>query len=567
MPRVPTLQENRIEETLLTPARVSTDSPSRLPGQRSLSRATENLARAAVGIQQEEKKKADQLAIIDADRKLSHLETQLLYDKETGAMNKKGKDAFEVPDQVEEDYRKGVAEIEETLTSDFQKMSFRGLSSKRGVFINRQVQKHVSGEAETYDRRVTESYIANERNAAMENFDNPERIQQAIDNQRGAILSHGDRQGLDSESLKNQVVDMESKTHSAVLTRILNGGADRQGAEYYKQNKKKIVGADKVRMEKMLKQSRLMGEGQRQADKIMAVSGEDSKEALSMARNIKDPKLRDETVSRVKQQLADQRAAERDLEEKSYETAFEAVETYKSMDAIPKDVLDNIPATDQRKLRNHLANLLEGRPTKTDFGVYYELEQMAGAPATRDKFLRLNLKKFTADLSQKDLQKFSALQSKLRNGDDKEANGIETKGSIINSALFAAGMEFGKSASEEENQRANQFKREVDNLVVEQEERTGKKVTNEELRQITDKLMTEVVTGSSYFFFDDKKRFFERSANDTLQVRFEDIPPAAVNQIGNDLRRANLPVTNDNIQKVYVDKLNELDRRGRGGGV
>ena len=569
MPTVPLLQDNRIKEQSIDSPRVSTDTPEGLFGggssAQAVSKAGLGLAKRIDDIRREEANKADQIAILDADQKLAQLETDLLYNSQTGAVNKKGKDAFAVPDDVSTRYKDGVSEIEKGLNGDFQKRSFQDLSVKRGLFIDRTVQKHVSTQSRAYDEEVTTSYIANERNAAMENFDNEDRIKLSVDRQRGAILSHGDRNGLSSETMDLRTADMESKTYSDIITKVLNGGADARGKEYYAKYKDKIIGDDKVRIEKILQQSVLMGDGQRSADKIMAKT-DNSTDALAAARSIQDPKLRDETVSRVKQRLAEEKVIKRDNEESNYQVAFGAIENQKSMDAIPKDVLDTLSETTKRNLKDHLAKLLSGKPAETDFDTYYNLEQMAGSPATKDKFLQLNLMSLRHRLSDVDFKKFSSMQNGVRKGETKELDGIETKTSIVSNSLAQAGVKLGKGANADDVKKSNQFRRAVDKLVVERKDATGKKVTNEDLRQITDNLMLEVITGKSFIFFDQKKRFFELAPGDTPMVRFKDIPDNERSSIESSLRRRGIPTTEENVTKIYVQKLNQFDtRRGEGG--
>lgn len=566
MPKVPTLEQNRIKEQGLS---ITKRSPraglaSFGGGQAAagVTAATRQLSNTVNKIEQEEIQKADQVALLDADQRLSAAETRMLYDPDTGAMNRRGKDSFTLQDEVVPEFDKLAGEIENELSNDYQKESFRKMIASRKKHIDKQVQMHVSRESQKYDQEITKSYVANEMNAAIESFHDPERIELAVQRQRGAIMSHADRTGLDAETTKLLVTETQSKTHSAVINKILNGGADQQAREYYKKNKDMIVGADRVNIEKALEQGALMGDSQRKADLIVSKS-DNLGDALDQARSIKDPKMRDETRRRVKQQFADRELAKREAQDKNYQDAFDIVNANGSYDAVPRSVLSNMSASQKQNLANWADKLRKGEPATTDLNTFYDLELMAGNPATRKKFLQTNLLDHRNKLSDTDFKRFAKMQADAKkSGSSKELDGIETKNSIINGALAEADIDVGRSASSSEIKQANLFRREVDKLVVERQDASGKKITNEELRQITSNLMVEVISDKG-FFFDTKKKVFELTRDDTALVRFDDVPEDEVNAIRRTLNSRNIPATDDNILKMYTEKLNQL--RGPNG--
>lgn len=564
MPQVPTLTGNQVQQNELNVGRVPTESPGRsfFGGGESVSQ----VAQASKKIQkvvEEEQNKADQIAVLEADQQLSALETDMLYNRETGAMTKKGKDSFSLPDTVLPDFEQRAGEIENSLSNDYQKASFRKMMADRSKHINSQIQRHVFKESQEYDESVTKSYIANEMNAVMESFHDPERIKLGLERQRGAILSYADRNGVDPETRKRLLEENQSKNHSAVVTKLLNGGANLQAKQYYQSNKDMITGEDRLRVEKALKEGVLISESQSKADQIMAKT-DNMSEALEMARNISDPDKRDEVVKRVKIRFADERAAKEDEERRSFQVAYDAVEENHTIDSIPKDILANLSLKSKQALEKRAAQLRNGLPVETDIATYYDLENMAGNSSTRNKFLRLNLLEYKHKLSESDFKHFAKLQGEAKSGNKKELDGIQTKGNIVKSALAAAGIEVGKNAGSDDIKRANAFQRRVDELVVEKQELTGKKVTNEELREITENLMVETIVGNSWFgLFDDKKRVFELSSEDQPVVKIDDIPPGELEAIKATLNKLNIPNTPQNQLELYTEKLNRL-RGGNG---
>jgi hypothetical protein len=74
--------------------------------------------------------------------------------------------------------------------------------------------------------------------------------------------------------------------------------------------------------------------------------------------------------------------------------------------------------------------------------------------------------------------------------------------------------------------------------------------------------MVETITDEG-FFFDTKKRVFELGAQDRPQIRFDDVPKRDVDEINAVLRNMNIPATEENVLRMYSEKLNAL-RGGNG---
>lgn len=570
MPKVPTLESPRIQEGRTNIQRLDAPGPNLNVGQGldRANRAARNLNSQAQKIEREEQSKADQIKILEADQKLSELETKLLYDPQSGAMNARGKDSFSLGETVLPSFQQSASEIEKDLNNDFQKLSFRKMMAQRTSHIDRQISRHVSAETKKHDEQVTKSYVANEMNAAIQNFHDPERIKLSLDRQKGTLMSYADRNGLDAETAKQMLSETESKTHSQIVSKLMNGGGIRHAQKYYADNKNKITGEDRISVEKALKAGVIQADSQSASDKIMAKNPSSMTEALVEARKISDPDKRDETVRRVKSRFADIRAAEAEDSRQSFEMAYNSIEANRGdIDSIPKDIWANMAGQKRETIKKIAAQMRNGLPVETDIATYYELETLAGSPSTRKSFMQMNLLEKKHLLSESDFKHFAKMQANARSGKgNKDLDGIQTKGAIVNSALAAGGVEFGKNASPEDNKTANLFRRKVDELVIQNQESTGKKITNEELRNITENLMVESITDNGYFgFFKGRKRLFELTREDTPLIQLEDIPSGEVEEIKSALRNLNMPVNDDNILRLYTEKLNTQFLRGGNG--
>jgi len=548
---VPTLGDERVKVNPTNTQRVQTQAPDF--GERSqqqLTQATGQLAQTALKVEQAEIEKANQIIDMETDTKLGELETDLLYNTESGALNKLGKDSFGTPDVVGMDWEIGVKEIEKGLSTDRQRAAFRKRVRQRKANIDKNLMRHISKESLQYDNQVTESYIANEKNTALENFFDEERVDDSVARQRQAIINHADRNGLPAEYKKQKIKLLQSETYTGVITRILDGGADLEAKAYYEKNKHLIDGKHRRGIEKQLEVGTLMGDSQRATDEIFSKTT-DFRKALDSARKIRDPKKRDEVVKRVKARISEEKMLEAESDKNNFDKAFSIVESSKSMNSIPPSILARLDLGGKQALERRVKQLNEGLPTKTDLGTYYNLELMASNPKTRDKFLRLNLNTMRDKLGDSDFKKFSKIQSEAASGKgstNKLLDGLQSKNSIIGDTLNIIGVESGKGADPDDIRKAQLFRKRVDDEVVRRQEQTGKKVNNDELRKITESLATDFVIGSKYFgLVDKRKRSFE--------IDTSDIPSELYDTYKKALSSRGLPSTDDNIMKLYQNKL------------
>ncbi len=106
MPIVPRYPVPQVETAPLPAARVSADAPAAafgVPAAPDLS----GVQRVFAQIVEEERQKADQLAVLDADNQLAQLGTDL----ETRALSRRGKEAFGALGETADEWQRRTAEI------------------------------------------------------------------------------------------------------------------------------------------------------------------------------------------------------------------------------------------------------------------------------------------------------------------------------------------------------------------------------------------------------------------------------------------------------------------------
>lgn len=543
MPTVPRL-EQRVGLANVPNLNVNTDAPAAAFGS-----GQKAVFDAAIGIAEKAKKDADQLAIMEADRKLSEAETNLLYDQQNGIFNKKGADAFGLPEFVNTEYSKQAKAIEDSLATNEQKAAFRERASGRYQDVNRQVMRHVGEEVKRYDDDKTQAYITTETNAAIKAYHDPEIVARSIMNQKTAIAAYGDRHGLPAELIKQKIEAAESSVHKNVIGRMLTNGDDISAQNYLNNNRDFITGADIEQVEKEVEGGSIRGESQRIANSLIS-KGVGMSQAIAevKAMDIKNPKLYDAAIDRVKMEYSIKDAAKRYDTEQTQISLMNQIDKGMSFDQVMNNpAWSKFDDNSRKSLISYAKQKAEGKPIQTDWQSYYDLRTLAENPKTREKFLETNILEYRNSLSDSEFKEMVKLQTGLRKGDSKagaQLDGYRTDSQVVNDALAGAGIK--------DKEKSAKFRAAVDSEVRLFQEKTGKKITNPELQSITDNMLTKVITKKG-MLWDSKSMKFE--AEDIVDVEISDIPKSERAKIEDTLKRRGISVNNDAIVELYVKKL------------
>jgi hypothetical protein len=175
---------------------------------------------------------------------------------------------------------------------------------------------------------------------------------------------------------------------------------------------------------------------------------------------------------------------------------------------------------------------------------------MAGNPETRDIFLRTNILEYASKLDNAKRDELMRYQRDLQVGSEKtlqKLDGIQTKSKIVDEALENIKIDPNpKGKTSETSIRGNEFRKKVDEEVAAYQRTTGKEITNEELRKITNRLSTQVVLKPG-ILWDTKKSAFESNKGD--------IPLQDREEIERVIKSRGLPVTDDAVVKMYQKKV------------
>jgi hypothetical protein len=484
---MPTVPRRRVETAALPGVRVSPNAPAQAFESGSTLAALARPVGIAAEIVEEERQKADQIAVLDADNQLSELGTSLHGD----ALKMRGKEAMGARQHVREGWETSVSKIASGLTSERQKVAFQARAQSRWQSLNAAVERHTAQEAERYDTETTTAALQNRMNDAVTNYRDPARVTQAVAEQTAILKDFAKRNGLAPEVVAEKVGTAVSKTHTAVIDRILTAGDDRAASAYYAANKAAIQGDDQARIDKALEVGSTLGESQRRADQIMATRGVTRTQAFEAARQIDDPKLRQATEQRLDVEFSRRDRAERD----AYETLQEQAYRYVASGAMPPaSIFGHLKASDQVSIRSALRSAARGVDVETDWATYYDLKRQLADPKNRDTVDVLGK---AGKLGQAELKELLREKADVKAGKASPTlRGFLTDDEMVSQAV--ATLKWKK-----EDPRYITLLRAVDDAIVEAKEASGKTVLPRDATQgIIDRLVLQHVYVNRPFGFD-----------------------------------------------------------------
>lgn len=543
-----------------------------LPNARATVRATPEAFGAGVGdvgekffqnMVQQEAEKADEIAVMSARRRLTEYQNKKLYDPKDGALNRRGRDSFGLPEETLPDFDNKISEIEGEL-SDRQRRVFRRIAEQSRAQLDETVQRHVFQERQKYDTEETNSFVATERESAVFNFRDPGRIESGIQNQISAINEYARRNGKGADWVKDQVEDAKSKTYLAVIKRALAEGDDRYASALYEEIKADIKSDEQVEAAKLVGDGKYVGASQRTADQIIGEHKIDRAGAQEAIKKIEDPKLRDMVQQRVDQHYTRQKMIEAETREEAFEYATRLAD---SGQPIPATIRNALSMQQLTALDQYLRRKAKGEDVDTDWSVYYKLQR--DAFTDMNAFAKLDLMQYRPKLGDVEFKEIVGLQRAIRKGDAAEQeklNGYRTAHQIVDDSLEAVGINPRAKDGTDDAKQVAQFRRLVDEQVLLFQTQNGRKANSVEVQAIVDNLLVKgKVPGTGVFgWFMKEKRVYQLdpTKQENLVVKVDEIPLVERRKIEAALARQGKktsdPDYNDEMVRLYNLKARSL---------
>lgn len=563
MPTVPTYGMPKVDRAALPGFRVSTGAPSEA-FQPAPPIDLQGVQKVLGDYVAENKKKADTLAVTDAESQLADAETKLLYDPKTGYLNRHGKDAFTVGQEFDTEWQQRVSDISAALGNDDQKAAFSIASKQRHSDVNRVIQHHVSNEITNYDNQTTESAVSNERNTAIASYNDPERIDLAIQRQAKWLTERGRRLGEPDEQIAEQINQAVSQTHVGVISRMLANEEDLNAKAYYDKHKIEISGADTVNVEKSLEEGSARGESQRQADAIVR-KYPDRQAALDEVDKIKDPKVRDMTEERVNSFFSRKRQALTEMREDLYMQSTNIIDAHPGTPArtvVPPHIWSKLTL----EQRNALENRAQGGDMPNNDKVwlsFLDLRPSVLGQMSQAEFETKYWSHLDSQHRERAAGQWSLARDAVEKGHTKNAQLSSTLDfnkrvalTLRNSGFISATKPIGK-LNKEQAGLYTKFEQEAAARIEDFEltQLQGKrKSTGAEKQKIMDELLVNKVFLDKSFIADPEVPLFyvQEEQQNKAYVPLDKIPQSDIDYIKGLIRRSGTPLTTDKIQRAFA---------------
>lgn len=514
-------------------------------------------AQAYQSILIQERERANDAANLEADNRFAVLEQQILYGQNgDGALSRKGKDAFGLPEEVMAAYDQAANEIEKQATTPEQQEHARRTRMNRALNLSSTIQRHVMGERQAWEAGELENGVKNHVNAAVANLDDPRRVALELGDAVGIIKKHGPRAGMSTATVDAAVAGAQTQVHAGVVNGLLARGDDRKAKAYYEEVKGQIQGTSRDELEKAIEVGSTRGEAQRQTDQIILAGGTEA-QMREKARGIEDPKVRDEAMSRIEHEWTVRARQEREAKETALGDAYVIVDRAGSTDAVPAPLWEKVVRDGHGgALRSYAKLRAAGVEPETNFSVFYGYMQMAVNEPT--EFAKTNLMANRHQLADAELKQLAGLQLSVRQGNAeasaKVLDDFRTANDTIDNSLRLAGIDPRDTINGNPNPKAaaiTYLRQRTGELTAALQRRTGKKATSTDIQGIAESILSEPVAAAEGFwsYFNGGQATGTKSIT---EITIGQVPSAARKEIERVLSAAGRPINDDAIIGLYI---------------
>jgi hypothetical protein len=512
-------------------------------------------ARSYAEAVQQERDRADSVALLNANNQLAKWENQRIYDPQSGALTVKGNNSFGLPETINAEYDKVASDIEATLSTDKQRQQFARARLDRGAQLDLTLRRHVYGEMQRYEGQELNSLIENSQQAAIANATDIRRVGVELNRQVDAITTHAPRLGMGPEEVTKQINATRSATHVGVLQNLLAKDQQQTAQIYYDETKSQINGDQIARIEKSLNEGKVRGESQKQVDAIVAAGGTFT-DQLAKARAIEDPEVRDATETRLEQRKAVNDRLEREANETASKTAYNIIDQTGDVYRIPPSAWQSFTGGERSAMISYAGSRAKGVAVETDIPTYYTLMQKASADP--EAFSQDNLLRYRAKLGDTEFKQLAGLQNSIRNGDrekaEKDLGPARLQEGVIDDSLTLYGIDPKAKPDTTEGKAIAQLRGMLRSRVEAQQALTGKPVNDVDVRAMSDAILSQssTVKGSWWNIFPGGKPFFDTQKR-LIDLTIGDVPAEDRSQIERALKLRNRPISDATVLDLYLE--------------
>ncbi len=341
-----------------------------------------------------------------------------------------------------------------------------------------------------------------------------------------------------------------SKFHKQVIQARID--ADPSSAKaYYEANKEEIAGAERLKLEELVRTGEMKVKAQSFADSALN-DGLTEVDAIRQARESFQGQDEEFVVAEIKTRFGELSQARESDQRQAADEAYDVFSRTGRLSSIPASVLNRMDGKTRLALRKEAQSMAEGRAIKTDDNVYYSLHQEAiNNPAA---FAKRDLRQVFDKLSPSDRQEMIKLQGKVQQPD--ELKDLRTYDQQLTLRYRDLGWD-----NKDTKQKA-QFERAANDAIVAEQLAKGKKLTFDEREKVLDRLL---IQGGGTWYSASKRLFEVQGTEDEAafirglepenktSALIQSIPATERQQIEQALRADGRPVTEQAILNLYTE--------------
>lgn len=506
-------------------------------------------------VQKQEKDRADQIAVFDANNQLLQWKNQRLYDPKDGALTVKGQAAMPLPEEVGDEFKDYADQVGQTMTTPKQKEAFAKLQLDHQTDLDLTLRRHVYSEMQTYEGNVLQATVSNNTDDAIRNANDPRRVGSALGNIVTAIQASGPRLGLPPEMVTEQVAAARSTVFTGVIGQLIDGGQQKAAQAYYDEVKQDLKAPAIEHIERALSEGRVKKDSQTQADAIIAAGGSLT-DQRAKAKQIDDPAVRDAVEQRLEHENALNEAATREAQQAKLKGVYDTLDQTKDVNQIPPTTWASMTGGERSAAMDYATKLAKGEPVATDVPTYYSLMKKAGDDP--NTFATTNLLAYKSVLSKEDFDHFAGIQLAIKNGDrakaEKDLGPARLQEGVVDDGLTLYGIDPKSKPNSPEGRAIAQLREMLRTRVEAQQNLTGKPVPDTDVQKMLDGILStsKDVPGSWWGVFPGAGPFFNSSKR-AIDLTIEDIPATDKAQITDALKRAGRPVSDATVLGLYID--------------
>lgn len=239
--RVPSLTAPQVQPAQIPQVRLDERVPNTGVG---IAQGLDNLS----GILDIERLKADRTAVTEAETQRDQWANTRLYDPQSGAFNRQGKDALGVTNEVLGDYDKQVGDTASKLNGRRQQEAYLQSTNAHRQALQGQLSRFEFAERGKYEDQTAGARMSSAIETGALNYNDPTTIGQS----RQAILDtlrvQKTAKGWDDETLKAATLGKLTDLHSSVIERMLADGKTGQAKQYLTATKSELTADDQLKM-------------------------------------------------------------------------------------------------------------------------------------------------------------------------------------------------------------------------------------------------------------------------------------------------------------------------------